>query len=69
MSVLGDRIYSARIAANMRQEDLARRIGYSRTSVVNMEAGRHETSLATIAKIAKVLKVHPAWLCGWRARK
>lgn len=43
----------------MTQAELGRRIGLSRTSVTNIEHGRHHVSLAQFIRIAMVLEVSP----------
>ena len=43
----------------MTQAELGRRIGLSRTSVTNIEQGRHHVSLAQFLRIARVLEVSP----------
>ena len=43
----------------MTQAELGRRIGLSRTSVTNIEHGRHHVSLEQFLRIAMVLEVAP----------
>ena len=43
----------------MTQAELGRRIGLSRTSVTNIEHGRHHVSLEQIYRIAMALEVDP----------
>ena len=43
----------------MTQAELGRRIGLSRTSVTNIEQGRHRVSLETFLRIAVALEVAP----------
>ena len=57
--VLGKFIRSARKEKGIRQSDLAYRIGLSRPSVVNMEAGRQAVSLPMFMAICDALDVHP----------
>lgn len=63
-----DRLYAAfgelvlahrRRLRGMTQAELGRRIGLSRTSVTNIEQGRHHVSLAQFVRIATVLEVSP----------
>ena len=63
-----DRLYAAfgelvlahrRRLEGMTQAELGRRIGLSRTSVTNIEQGRHHVSLAHFVRIAMVLEVSP----------
>ena len=46
----------------MTQAELGRRIGLSRTSVTNIEQGRHRVSLETFLRIAAALEVAPETL-------
>jgi transcriptional regulator with XRE-family HTH domain len=48
---LGERIRAARIRRKLRQEDLARRTGLSRTSIQNIERGDLGCSLAVIFQV------------------
>ena len=50
---LGERIRGLREDAGDSQGDLADALGLSRTSVVNVEAGRQRPPLATLYRIAK----------------
>ena len=43
----------------MKQAELGRRIGLSRTSVTNIEQGRHHVSLQQFLRIASALEVAP----------
>ena len=43
----------------MTQAELGRRIGLSRTSVTNIEHGRHHVSLEQVYRIAMALEVSP----------
>ena len=43
----------------MTQAELGRRIGLSRTSVTNIEQGRHHVSLHQFLRIARALEVGP----------
>lgn len=52
----------------MTQAELGRRIGLSRTSVTNIEQGRHHVSLAQFVRIAGVLEVSPEALLPPLAR-
>lgn len=58
--LLGLRIKEAREKHRplITQECLADSIGMSRTSVVNIEQGRHHIQVHTLIEIAKQLKVH-----------
>lgn len=56
---LGSRIKQLRKVNNLNQFDLAKRIGISRTSIVNIEQGRHSITVWRLCQIAFVLKVTP----------
>lgn len=46
----------------MKQSELAERVGLSRTSVTNVEAGRQSLLVDQLLRFASVLDVHPAAL-------
>ena len=48
-----------RSLGGMTQAELGRRIGLSRTSVTNLEQGRHRVSLDKFLRIAEALEVAP----------
>ena len=52
---VGTRIQMLRIALGITQEDLAKRVGYTRTSLVNIEQGRQRIPLHQIEEIAKAI--------------
>jgi transcriptional regulator with XRE-family HTH domain len=52
---LGLRIRSVREAIGLSQDELAKRIGLSRPSMVNVEAGNQRLMLHSIESIAKAL--------------
>ena len=53
----------------MTQAELGRRIGLSRTSVTNIEQGRHRVSLHQFLRIASALEVAPQALLPHLPRK
>lgn len=53
----------------MTQEELGRRIGLSRTSVTNIERGRHHVSLHHLFRIAKALQIPPEVLLPSQAEE
>ena len=53
----------------MTQAELGRRIGLSRTSVTNIEQGRHRVSLDKFLRIAAALEVSPEALLPPSPRK
>ncbi len=48
---LGERIRAARICRKLRQQDLAQRTGFSRSSIQNIEKGDTGCSLAVILQV------------------
>lgn len=65
---LGESIRRHREAAGLRQEDLGAKIGLSRTSIVNIEAGRQGVSLHVVLAIARALRVDSFFLIPRRGR-
>ncbi len=55
--ILGDRIRKRRTSLGLNQEDLAEAIGLNRTSISNIEVGRHQVPLTVLYKIAEILKI------------
>lgn len=59
---LGERIRRARAAREMRQVDLAQRVGLSRTSITNVELGRQGLAIHQLFEFADALGVEPCEL-------
>ncbi len=59
---VGRRIRGARGDRGLTQADLAERVGLTRTSVTNLEAGRQRMPLHIFATLADALGVEPAQL-------
>ena len=55
--VVGNRIREERNAGGMSQRDLARKVGLTRTSIANIEAGRQRFLLHTLSEFAVALNV------------
>lgn len=53
---LGENIFTYRKDMNLLQIDLSKKIGLSRTSISNIEVGRHRIDVFTLYQIAKILK-------------
>lgn len=66
MIQLGSRIRQARDRAGLTQEQLAERIGVSRTAVARYESGEIEPKLHNLAAIALALNVSADELLGIR---
>ena len=62
--LVGEKIRAARlrVGVSMSQAKLASRLGLSRTSIVNIEAGRQRAPLHVIWQIAEALDTEPALL-------
>jgi transcriptional regulator with XRE-family HTH domain len=60
--MVGERVKRARKAAGLSQAKLAKKLGMSRTSVVNIEAGRQRPPLHVLWNIAEHVRTEPALL-------
>jgi transcriptional regulator with XRE-family HTH domain len=58
-TTLGSRIRRARKQRGMTQATIAARVGMSRSQIVNIEAGRSDTPVWTLCRIAAALGVAP----------
>jgi len=56
---LGDNIRRIRLAKDMTQGDLCRKLGLDRAYMSNVESGKKNPTLSTIEKFAKALAVKP----------
>lgn len=66
--VFGNNIKNARQAKNIKQKELAKRIGVAQNSISYHEKGRHLPSLDLAAQMASVLGVSVSDLIGETAR-
>ena len=57
--MVGERIREERKRQNITQEELASRVGLTRTSITNVEKGRQKLLLHTLVQIADRLGVSP----------
>lgn len=64
LAIFGKNLRLARAAASLDQQDLAARIGKTRSSVANMEAGRQNPGLVEMVSLAEVLDVSVGVLVG-----
>ncbi len=56
---LGRLVRSHRERAQLTQDELARRVGMTRTSITNIESGRQKVQIHTLYQIARSLEVSP----------
>jgi transcriptional regulator with XRE-family HTH domain len=56
---LGKLIRLRREAAGLTQEELAHRVGLTRTSITNVESGRQKVQVHTLYAIAQALDIFP----------
>lgn len=66
---MGERIKNARIAANITQAELAKRLGVAYQNIGQWESGKRNPKLDTLQKIAKALNVPVARLYGLEDRE
>ena len=59
---VGRKIKALRKSAGMTQQQLSEIMGYSRTSITNIEAGRQHIDLETLLELCSILAVEPAEL-------
>lgn len=59
---LGGNVRSIRVSTGLSQASLAKRIGFTRASVSNLEAGRQRIALHLFVQIAQALDVDPSRL-------
>lgn len=65
MATFSERLKIALINKNMKQTVLAYRLGVDRSYISNYLSGKYSARPETIAKMAKILDVSEAWLCGF----
>ena len=65
MSTFGERLEFALKYRNMRKSTLALRLGIDRSYITNYIKGKYSARPDTIQKMAKILRVSPAWLSGY----
>jgi transcriptional regulator with XRE-family HTH domain len=63
LQTFGAKVRSLRQAKNLSQMDLARAAGLHRTYIADVERGGRNSSMASIAKIARALNISISELC------
>ena len=64
MKILNQRIRLKRLEKNMKQIDLAKKLGVSQSSIANWESGEREPALAIIIDLSKVFGCSVNYLLG-----
>lgn len=64
LKVIGQRIRSARLRADLKQAALAQQIGVSRTSLTAWERGWHAPAVANLYRLASAVGVSLEYLLG-----
>jgi transcriptional regulator with XRE-family HTH domain len=54
---MGERIKTERLKRNMNQEELGDYLNLTRTSIINLEKGRHRPSVFQLLQIAELFKI------------
>jgi transcriptional regulator with XRE-family HTH domain len=62
--IFSQRLAQARRKANMKQSDLASKVGVTQTAMSSYERGRTLPTIDIVKKLAEELKVSLDWLCG-----
>lgn len=60
--LIGEKIKKAREEANLTQEDLGKKIGFSAMGISYLEKGQRKLKIEDLETIAKVLNISPAYL-------
>jgi transcriptional regulator with XRE-family HTH domain len=64
---VGRQLRAVRLSRGLRQEDVAARIGFSRSAVSRLEGGRFDgVPVATLRAISRALSMPPILTLGWR---
>lgn len=67
--MIGDRIKELREDANMRQDELAKKLNISRQAIANWETERGEPSISFLLQLAEFFNVSMDYLCGYTGIK
>lgn len=62
--LVGNRIKRVRQALNLKQADVAKKLGVSTALVTAYETGRREPSIKNLVALTKILNVSADWLLG-----
>lgn len=62
----GARFKACRRAMGLTQDQAATKVGLTRSSIANIEAGRQMSTIADVARYADIFGVDPAWLAFGR---
>lgn len=65
MSTIGENIKNFRTFRGIKQQDLANRLGKSKSVISNWERGENSPDVETCAELCKILDVTPNELFGW----
>jgi len=61
---LGNRIYSARIYQQMKQNEICDKLGITQPYLSKIENGRADISISLLYQISEIINVPIAWLTG-----
>jgi DNA-binding XRE family transcriptional regulator len=62
LTVIGQRVRHARDKLDVSQHQLAELSGVNRSTIANVEVGRHDPSVSALIRIAAALNVDPGYL-------
>ncbi|MFE6077524.1 helix-turn-helix domain-containing protein [Paenibacillus sp. NPDC057886] len=60
----GERLREGRIAQNLTQEDMAKKLGITRQAYGNYESGKRDVDSQTLVNLVKILNVSVDYLLG-----
>lgn len=67
--IIGERIKQIRIAQQLTEEELSKRMGYKHRSSINKIESSDKLTLTTVRKVAAALNVEPRDIMGWTEEK
>ena len=65
MTQLGENIKKFRISSNLKQEELAQKLGKSKNVISNWERGDNKPDADMIEKMCKIFQIEPNQMYGW----